>query len=88
MMYNTDPAGPTCSVSCQKYMPDLTNLVAPAYAWYWRFSDDDKYRKEADEMFEHALDTNIGYSGKIFSQNYRWSFDYVRWRSGGSMNGD
>ena len=25
----------------------------------------------------------MGYSGKIFSQNYRWSFDYVRWRSMG-----
>jgi hypothetical protein len=88
LMYNTDPKGPTCSESCQKYVPDLTNLVAPAYAWYWRYSKDDKYRKEADEMFDHAMDTDIGYSGKIFSQNYRWSFDYVRWRSGGSMDGD
>ncbi len=86
--YNTDPQGPTCSVSCMKYIPDLTNLIAPAYAWYWRYSNDDLYRREADEMFGHAMDTDIGYSGKIFSQNYRWSFDYVRWRSGGSMTGD
>jgi hypothetical protein len=86
-LYNTDPPGPTCSVSCLKYIPDLTNLIAPAYAWYWRYSKDDVYRREADEMFGHAMDTDIGYSGKIFSQNYRWSFDYVRWRSGGSLTG-
>ena len=33
-------------------------------------------------MFAHALDTPIDYDAKIFNQNYRWSFDYVRWRSG------
>ncbi len=82
LAYNPDPPGPTCSVGCQKYNPDLTNLIAPAYAWYWHYSKDDLYRQRADEMFTHALDTDIGYSGKIFSQNYRWSFDYVRWRSG------
>jgi hypothetical protein len=84
LAYNPDDQGPTCSVGCGKYVPDLTNLVAPAYAWYWQISHDDVYRQHADEMFGHSLDTNISYSGKIFSQNYRWSFDYVHWRSGGS----
>ena len=88
MAYNTDPPGPTCSVGCEKYIPDLSNLIAPAYAWYWRESNDDVYRQHADEIFGHALDTNISYSGKIFSQNYRWSFDYVRWRTGGSPDED
>ena len=32
-------------------------------------------------MFSHALDADIGFNDKIFSQNYRWSFDYVFWRS-------
>ena len=81
--YNPDPPGPTCSVGCQKYNAGLENLIAPAYAWYWHYSKDDVYRERGDEMFEHALDHDTSYSGKIFSQNYRWSFDYVKWRSAG-----
>ncbi len=85
LAYNPDPQGPTCSVGCGKFVPDISNLIAPAYAWYWRFSNDDVYRQRGDEIFGNAMHTDISYSGKIFSQNYRWSFDYVRWRSGGSM---
>jgi Concanavalin A-like lectin/glucanases superfamily len=58
-------------------------LVAPAYAWYWSVTGDNTYLTRGDEIFNHALDEDITYSGKIFSQNFRWSFDYVRWRSGG-----
>jgi hypothetical protein len=82
LAYNPDPPGPTCSVGCQQYDPDLTNLLVPAYAWYWNYSQNDVYRERGDVMFGHALDTDISYSGKIFSQNYRWSFDYVKWRTG------
>lgn len=72
--------GPRANPSCQNA---LNNLVAPAFAWYYNVTGnaDPTYLKAGDEMFSHALDTNIGYSGKIFSQNYRWSFDYVLWRS-------
>ncbi|MDQ2710938.1 MAG: hypothetical protein M3Y72_06095 [Acidobacteriota bacterium] len=87
LVYNPDPPGPTCSEGCRKYFPDLTNLIDPAYAWYWRYSGDDLYRQRGDEMFGNAMLTDISYSGKIFSQNYRWSFDYVRWRSGIPQNG-
>jgi hypothetical protein len=82
LAYNPDPLGPTCSVGCMEYDPDLTNLLVPAYAWYWSYSKNDVYRQRSDIMFGHALDTDISYSGKIFSQNYRWSFDYVKWRTG------
>lgn len=58
------------------------NLVVPAFAWYWQLSGDNTYLSRGDEMFLHALDEDISYSGKIFSQNFRWSFDYVRWRRG------
>ena len=61
---------------------ELNLLVAPAYAWYWSKTGDNTYLERGDLLFEHALDSPIDYSGKIFSQNYKWSFDYVRWRSG------
>jgi hypothetical protein len=80
MVYNPDPLGPTCDNSCQWYLTDLINLVAPAYAWYWNVTGDTVYQQRGDELFAHALDTDISWNGKIFSQNYHWSFDYVRWR--------
>jgi hypothetical protein len=57
----------------------LNNLVAPAFAWYWRQTGDNTYLSRGDEVFAHSLDEQL-YSGKQFSQNYRWSFDYVTWR--------
>ncbi len=81
LVYNPEPKGPNCTDACQTYATDLVNLVAPAFAWVWRQTGEEKYRTEGDELFAHALDSDISYSGKIFSQNYRWSFDYVRWRS-------
>jgi hypothetical protein len=80
MVYNPDPLGPTCASGCQWYLTDLINLVVPAYGWYWRVTGDTVYQQRGDELFSHALDTTIG-AGKMFSQNYHWSFDYVRWRS-------
>jgi hypothetical protein len=38
------------------------------------------YQERGDALFSHALDIPITWNGKIFSQNYRWSFDYVNWR--------
>ena len=64
-----------------KYISDLNNLIAPAYAWYWQLTGDDLYLRRGDEIFSHALDSDISYSGKIFNQNYYWSFDYIKWRS-------
>ena len=62
------------------------NLLAPAFAWYWQLTGDNLYLTRGDEIFAHALDQDISYSGKIFSQNYHWSFDYVRWRSGAGLS--
>jgi hypothetical protein len=58
----------------------LNNLVAPAFAWYWRQTGDNTYLTRGDDVFAHGLDETL-WSGKTFSQNYRWSFDYVKWRS-------
>lgn len=62
----------------------LNDLVAPAYAWYWNLTGDLASLTHGDELFQHTLDdpSNTIWSGKQFSQVYKWSFDYVRWRSG------
>ena len=82
LMYSPFAYGPVCLSGCKSQNTDLINLVAPAYAWYWSITADEEYRIRGDELFAHALDNEIAYSGKIFSQNYCWSFDYVRWREG------
>jgi hypothetical protein len=80
LMINPDLFGPLCSWGCRQYDSTLVNLTAPAFAWYWQLTSDPNYLWKGDEMFAHALDTDINWGGKIFSQNYRWSFDYIRWR--------
>ena len=66
----------------------LNDLVAPAYAWYWNLTGDAASLSHGDELFQHTLDDppNTIWSGKQFSQVYKWSFDYVRWRSGNSTS--
>lgn len=80
LVYNPEPAGPRCSAGCQSYYSDVINLVVPAFAWYFSVTKDLEVGRQGDEMFSHSLDRDISYSGKIFAQNYRWSFDFVRWR--------
>jgi hypothetical protein len=64
------------------------NLLVPAYAWFWQLTGGDsgpygsKYRTEGDDIFAHCLDDDITYMGKEFNQCYKWSFDYIRYRSG------
>ena len=62
----------------------LNDLVAPAYAWYWNLTGDSESLSRGDELFQHTLDDpdHTIWTGKQFSQVYKWSFDYVRWRSG------
>jgi hypothetical protein len=77
--FNSDSGG-GCGTAAD-YHKKLMNLISPAFAWYWKISGDDTYRVRGDSLFSHALDVDI-FSGKEFSQNYRWSFKYVQWRSG------
>jgi hypothetical protein len=85
LVYNPDPVGPRCHPvidgGCMKYSANMMNLIIPAFPWYAMISGDDTYRERGDEMFSHSLDEPIDYSGKIFSQNYKWSFDFVKWRA-------
>ena len=84
LVVNPEPVGPKCSWGCQQYNTELINLTVPAFAWYYSVTGDSVYQARGDELFAHALDTDISYSGKIFSQNYYWSPSYVKWRSGGA----
>lgn len=62
----------------------LNDLVAPAYAWYWSRTGDADSLTRGDDLFQHEFDVpgDVTWCGKEFSQIYKWSFDYIRWRSG------
>jgi len=71
--------------------------VSPAYAWYWSKTGDQNILNEGDDLFNHTFDSagpangGVGggwtYSVKEFNQVYKWSFDYVRWRTGHNPDG-
>jgi hypothetical protein len=97
IVYDPDPVGPHCANSSLWFTDGggdcaahpvagdiLHNLVDPAFAWYWQITGNDTYRIRGDELFQHGLD-NGPYSGKEFSQAYRWSFDYVKVRTTPSL---
>ena len=77
----------------------LNDLVSPAYAWYWSKNGDNRYLAEGDDLFNHVFDDAMFYnptglldggwtwSVKEFNQIYKWSFDYVRWRTGQNPDG-
>ncbi|HWR49994.1 MAG TPA: hypothetical protein VN428_02735, partial [Bryobacteraceae bacterium] len=88
LVYNPEPLGPRCNVAdggCQVYTTNMINLVVPTFAWYWSITGDSTIRERGDIIFSHALDSEIDYGGKIFSQNYRWSPRFVGWRSSGTI---
>jgi hypothetical protein len=66
----------------------LNGLVSPAYAWYWNLTGDAASLSRGDELFQHTLDdpANSIWTGKQFSQAYKWTFDYIRWRSGNATS--
>jgi hypothetical protein len=77
----------------------LNDLVSPAYAWYWSKTGDNRYLNNGDDLFNHVFDDAMFYnpggllgggwtwSVKEFNQIYKWSFDYVRWRTGRTPEG-
>jgi hypothetical protein len=61
--------------------PELNQLIAPGLAWMWAMTGNTKYLQVGDAAYAAAVrDLWLG-SGKIFSQKYRWSFDFVKWRT-------
>ena len=76
---------------------ELNDLVATAYAWYWSKTGDNNDLNQGDDFFSHVWDSAGGRNGggdggwtwsiKEYNQVYKWSFDYVRWRSGHNPDG-
>jgi len=60
--------------------PDLNLLIAPVYAWLYMKTGDIKYRDRHDLIFEGGVLGSYLTQPKIYNQNYRWSFDGVKWR--------
>ena len=63
---------------------NLNDLTSPAAAWYWSLTNDDTIRQYADGLFQSTwrATSNFTWSPKQFNQIYKWSFDFVRYRSG------
>src|SRR5207302_11359528 len=61
--------------------PDLNLLIAPAYAWLYQMTGDTTYRDEGDQIFAGGVAGAYLAGSKQFNQNYKWSFDYVKWRT-------
>lgn len=60
----------------------LNNLIAPAFAWYWRLTGDNIYRDRGDDIFSNVFWDGEPYLAKTWSEVYYWSWDYVDWRLG------
>lgn len=59
----------------------LNPLVSPAYAWVYLQTGDTLYRDRGDRLFAGGVKGAYLDGGKQYSQSYRWSFDYVKWRT-------
>jgi hypothetical protein len=62
--------------------PDLNLLIAPAFAWVFKQTGEDKYRERGDAIFAGGVQRAWLDGAKQFNQNYMWSPDYIRWRGG------
>jgi len=62
--------------------PDLNMLIAPMYAWLFKQTQEVKYLERGDAAFAGAVRGAYLSGGKQFTQNYRLSFSYLRWRQG------
>jgi hypothetical protein len=60
--------------------PDLNLLIAPLYGWAYQTTGNPDYRTRGDAVFTGGVQQSYLKSAKIFHQNYRWSFEYVRGR--------
>jgi hypothetical protein len=60
--------------------PDLNLLIAPLYAWLSNKTGEAHFTARGDAIFAGGVRSAFLGNPKQFNQNYRWSFDYVRWR--------
>ena len=80
--YDNWVPNPSIPFPPQPGAPDLNLLLAPAYAWVYTQTGDTTYRDRADQIFAGGVVNAFLGNGKQFDQNYKWSFEYVRLRTG------
>lgn len=61
--------------------PDLNQLIAVTYAFLYHQTGETQYRDQGDALFAGGVKHAFLDGAKQFDQSYRWSFDYVTWRS-------
>ncbi len=75
------------SINSAKPSPVLSLLIAPLYAWVFKQTGEVDYITIGDKLWEGGVAlTNVGWNTKIYNQNYRWSFEYIKWRNAGYEN--
>lgn len=62
--------------------PDLNLLIAPLYGWLYHQTGEPRFAERGDQIFAGGVRDAFLDHGKQFNQSYRWSFEYVQWRSG------
>ena len=82
--YDNWVAHPAQPLSPRPGAPDLNLLIAPSYVWLYRQTGDATYRQRGDQIFAGGVKRAFLGGNKQFNQNYRTSFDYVKWRAAGS----
>ncbi|MCF6352145.1 MAG: T9SS type A sorting domain-containing protein [Cyclobacteriaceae bacterium] len=71
-----------------KPAPVLNLLIAPMYAWLYKHYGEQSYLEMGDKIFAGGVrlaEGSLDWSGKQYNQNYRWSFDYIKWRNEGMV---
>lgn len=61
--------------------PDLNLLIAPLYSWLYYQTGEARFLNAADKIFAGGVTQSYVSNAKQFNQNYRWSFEYIKWRS-------
>jgi len=64
--------------------PDLNMLIVPIYGWLYQQTGDKKWIDRGDLLFAGGVVGAWLDGGKQFSQNYRWSFNYLKYRASGT----
>ena len=64
-------------------VPELNQLICGAFAWYWAKSGEKIYQEEGDKCFAAGMNSTakIYFTGKDFGQEFKWTFDYLGWRT-------
>ena len=86
IVYNNGTVAATNEASIETTYSDalLNNLITPLFGWLYKMygeTEGSTYRVFGDAAFAAGVEISKNiWSGKEFSQNYRWSGDYVQWR--------